>query len=244
MAEPHASTTHCPIPNLGPDTYTRWRQTELGRITEELQLGLMLRLIGDVSGKRVLDVGCGDGKLAVELARRGAAVVGVDASESMIDAARRRVADSGVGVALELATADALPFPDGSFDVVAAITILCFVENAAPAFAEIARVLQPGGRLVIGELNKWSTWAASRRLRAWLGSALWRRGRFRTPNELRQLALNAGLAPGPVTGAIYYPRSASAARLMRGIDPRLGRLTSLGAAFLAFSAAKPAARST
>ena len=132
-----------------------------------------------------------------------------------------------------------MPFPAESFDVVVAVTILCFVENAAPVFHEIARVLRPGGRLVIGELGKWSTWAAERRIRAWLGSRLWRHGRFRTARELRSLAEQAGLVAGPVRGAVYYPRWAPIMRLLTPFDAALGRLTTAGAAFLALSASKP-----
>jgi len=119
------------------------------------------------------------------------------------------------------------------------VTILCFVEDAAPAFAEMARVLRPGGRLVIGELGKWSTWSVSRRLRGWFGARLWRQARFRTPRELRSLAAAAGLHPEIVRGAIYYPRLAPAARLLAPFDETLGRLTPVGAAFLALCATKP-----
>lgn len=230
----------CLVPDLGPETYARWRSSALGAITEDLQHALMLRLIGDVTGSRVLDIGCGDGKLAVELARRGAHVSAVDVSPAMIDAARARAKSNGVALDLRLAPAQALPFPPMQFDVAAAITILCFVEDAQPAFAEIARVLKPGGKLVIGELNRWSTWAAERRIRAWLGSALWRRGRFRTPHELRALAAGAGLVPGPVIGATFYPKSGLGARAMRSLDAPLGRLTTVGAAFIALEATKPA----
>ena len=114
-------------------------------------------------------MGCGDGEFAVELTKRGATVVGIDASAEMIDAAKARSKLQNADVAFQVATAEHLPFPAGQFDVVTAITILCFVDHAAPVFREIARVLRPRGRLVIGELGKWSTWSAGRRLRAWLG---------------------------------------------------------------------------
>jgi ubiquinone/menaquinone biosynthesis C-methylase UbiE len=162
---------------LGPDAYARWRASEIGAITDRLERQLILGLVGDVSGCRVLDVGCGDGEFAVELEKRGAIVVGIDASAEMIEAAKSRSKSQNADIDFQVAMAEHLPFPAGDFDVVTAITILCFVDDAAPLFQEIARVLRPGGRLVIGELGKRSTWAAGRRIRARLGSRLWRRGR-------------------------------------------------------------------
>lgn len=232
----------CDIPGLGPEAYARWRASETGAITERLERQLILELVGEVRGQSVLDVGCGDGDLAVELSKRSANVVGIDASDAMIGAAKRRAEQDQVNVEFRVATAQHLPFPSEQFDTVVAVTILCFVDDAAPVFDEMARVLRPGGRLVIGELGKWSFWAAARRIRGWLGSALWQKGRFRTGWELRALASRAGLEPGPVRGAIYYPRWGPAARLFELLDPDFGRFTTLGAAFLALHATKPPAR--
>jgi len=235
------STTEatCAIPDLGPDAYVQWRASELGAITERLERQLILEFVGNVEGDRVLDVGCGDGELALHLKKRGATVVGIDASPEMIAAASARAGREKSDVSFQVATAERLPFADGQFDLVTAITILCFVDDAAPIFQEVARVLRPGGRLAIGELGKWSTWAAGRRVRAWLGSRLWRRGRFRTGNELRQLAEGAGLIVKAVRGAIYYPRWGIAARVMGPVDAVLGRFTTVGAGFVALSALKP-----
>jgi len=237
----NASEPAC-IPELGPEAYARWRASEIGTITERLERQLILELLGDVGGGRVLDVGCGDGEFAVELKKRGAIVVGIDASAEMIDAAKSRSKLQNADIDFQVAMAEHLPFLAGQFDVVTAITILCFVDDAAPVFREIARVLRPGGRLVIGELGKRSTWAAGRRIRAWLGSRLWRRGRFRTASELRGLAEQAGLVVKTVRGAIYYPRWGFAARIMSSLDPVLGRLITVGAGFVALSAVKPASQ--
>jgi len=233
-----SSQPACAQPELGPDAYARWRASQIGAITERLERRLILGLIGNVSGRSVLDVGCGDGDFAVELTKRGATVTGIDASLEMILAARRRALQHGADIVFEVATADHLPFPAEQFDVVTAITILCFVEDTAAVFREIARVLRPGGRVVIGELGKWSPWAAGRRFRAWLGSPLWRQGRFRTAHELRDLAEQAGLVVETVRGAIYYPRWAPAARWLSPFDELWSRFTTLGAGFVALSANK------
>lgn len=223
---------------LGPGLYAGWRESDLGSITEALEDRLLYRLLGDVSGKRVLEVGCGEGELAASLRERSGLVTAVDPSWSMLKAAQERLGNSDSDVDLVQAKGEQLPFASSSFDVVLAKTVLCFVGDGQPFVSEMARVLRPGGRFVIGELNKWSSWAAQRRLRAWLGSDLWRRGRFRTAGELKSLARAADLEVEVVEGAVFYPRLTALARHMAPYDDRLARLTTVGAAFIALAAVK------
>lgn len=224
---------------IGPAPYVTWHASQLGRVTEQIEHALVLRLAGPLDGQRVLDVGCGDGTLAVLFARQGAKVTGIDADPAMLDAARAHAETVGAELALRQGRTEALPFPDASFDVVIAVTVLCFVPEAARAVREMARVLRPGGRLMLGELGRWSTWAARRRLRGWLGNAMWQKARFRGPGALRQLAADAGLVVGCLEGAVYYPPVPWLARVMAPLDRWFGRRTSFGAAFLALAANKP-----
>lgn len=223
-----------------PAAYEAWRRSALGQVTDALEQELILDLVGPPAGRRILDVGCGDGMLALELARRGAEVVGVDASERMIVAARERAKGQHCDVSFEVARAEALPFAAASFDVVVAVTVLCFVEDATVALKEMTRILKPGGRVVVGELGRYSSWAAVRRIKGWLGSSVWRRARLRSRSELERLAKGAGLGKVSVTGAVFYPPIGIAARLLRPLDRRLGQVTTLGAAFLVLVATKSA----
>lgn len=226
-------------PYLTPEVYARWRASELGVLTESLEDRLLFSLIGDPAGQKVLDIGCGDGAFTLALAERGAHVVGIDASEAMIAAAAQRLVLSGVDARLCVGITEQLPFVPDAYDLVFAKTVLCFVEDASGVFAEIARVLRPGGRLVIGELGKYSQWAMRRYIKGRLGSPLWRRGHFRTAAQLRKCAEDAGLTVESIRGAVYYPRSLHLARLMSRIDDKLADVTTVGAAFLAMAASKP-----
>lgn len=220
--------------------YERWDASRLGRITNRLEYHLLFDSLPPLKGREVLDVGCGNGEFMVRLHSEGAkTVTGSDADAAMLAAAASRLDQAGIHSPLVEAPADSLPFEDDTFDVVTAITILCFVQDAHTVFREIARVLKPGGCLVIGELGRYSTWAASRRVRAWFGSELWRAAYFRTPSELQELAEAAGLQVKLIRGGVYYPPVGILAQVLAPIDPWLGRRTTFGAAFLSLVAEKP-----
>ncbi|MFE6690529.1 class I SAM-dependent methyltransferase [Streptomyces sp. NPDC057743] len=106
----------------------------------------MLDLAGDVSGRRILDAGCGSGPLSAALRDRGAVVTGIDASAGMLALATRRLgADADVH---QVDLRDRLPFDDGAFDDVMSSLVLHYLEDWGPTLAELRRVLRPGGRLI------------------------------------------------------------------------------------------------
>ena len=186
-----------------------------------------------------LDVGCGDGALALACWNSGAAqVAGLDLDARMITRAAALAAQHQATIGYTVGRADTLPFCDKSFDLVVSVAMLTFVPEADRVVREMARVLRPGGRLVIGDLGKWSCWAARRRVRAWFGSQTWRAARFRTATELRELVRAAKLRVEHVSGAIYFPPVTAVARLMAPLDAVLGERTTFGAGFLAVQASK------
>ncbi len=107
------------------------------------------KLLGDVAGRRVLELGCGAAAAARWLAAQGADVVAMDLSAGMLRHAEQAAARTGIPVPLVQADASALPFADGAFDVVCtAFGAVPFVDDSALVMREVFRVLKPGGRWV------------------------------------------------------------------------------------------------
>jgi SAM-dependent methyltransferase len=100
-------------------------------------------------GRLTLDVGCGEGRVTRDLKELEHPVVGVDSSETMIAAAR----DADPTGEYVVADAAALPFPDGHADLVVAFMSLMDVDDMPSAVGELARVLEPGGRLAVAVVH-------------------------------------------------------------------------------------------
>lgn len=106
------------------------------------------------AGERVLDVASGSGDLARAFARRGAEVVMTDINGAMLARGRDRTLDAGQLLPAAQCDAERLPFPAASFDCVAVAFGLRNMTRKDAALAEMARVLRPGGRLVVLEFSK------------------------------------------------------------------------------------------
>ncbi|HZU77777.1 MAG TPA: bifunctional 2-polyprenyl-6-hydroxyphenol methylase/3-demethylubiquinol 3-O-methyltransferase UbiG [Dehalococcoidia bacterium] len=161
----------------------------------------------DPRGKTALDVGCGGGLLAEEVAHLGCNVTGVDPSASSLATARAHAARSGLAIEYRQGTAEALPFPNASFDLVYCCDVLEHVDDVGKAVAEAARALRPGGVYLYDTINRtfpsrlvyiklfqdwgWTSWMPPN-LHAW--------EKFIKPAELQHHLEAAGLQPRGVSG--------------------------------------------
>lgn len=104
-------------------------------------------LLGDVTGKRILDIGCGDGTLVKKLRAKGATVTGIDGSPQMIASAEAKDPDGDYQVASVMD--DALPFDNHTFDIVTAKMMLMNVGSLKTVATNVRRILKPDGLFAV-----------------------------------------------------------------------------------------------
>ena len=200
----------------------------------------ILTLAGDVSGRRILDIGCGSGPLFASLRDRGAIVTGADKSAGMIEQARKRLGDDADLLVADLT--EPLPFPDSAFDDVVASLVLHYLEDWGPPLAELRRVLRLGGRLIVAVDHPFATTAmellAGRRttyLATYRWTEEWTMGgqtaQMSFWNRPIHAMTDAFTAAGFRISILSEPQPAPEAR---GIDPDGFRMLSNNASFLFF----------
>ena len=172
-----------------------------------------------VAGSRILEVGCGSGRDALRLAEAGAIVTALDYSAGAL-AAVRQASRTSACCHLVQGNALALPFSDGTFDIVFHQGLLEHFRDPAPVLAENVRVLEPGGMLLVDVPQRWHYYTLAKKLL--IAMDRWFAGwecSFSAP-ELERLVEAAGLVH--VTTYASWPRPGLAYRALRLVLARVG----------------------
>lgn len=120
--------------------------------------------LGEVRGKRILEVGAGSGRDSIELARRGAHVTVIDYVPSSLDVVARNAAAAGVTITMVCADGTRMPFDEGTFDVVFHQGLLEHFRDPVPLVADNRRVLKRGGHVVIDVPQRWHVYTVGKKV--------------------------------------------------------------------------------
>jgi 2-polyprenyl-3-methyl-5-hydroxy-6-metoxy-1,4-benzoquinol methylase len=137
--------------------YALWSETYDAEVDKNplilIEEPVVLDLLGNVAGKKILDAACGTGRYALRLAQAGAHVCGIDATAEMLVYAKAKRDATGLNIDFHEGDLAQLPFTDASFDAVVCALVLSHAPDLSPIFNEFSRVLRPGGRLIITDFH-------------------------------------------------------------------------------------------
>ncbi len=203
---------HKPTVEMGlAEGYAKWAPDydEEANPLLPLEEPVVLAVLGDVAGLDILDAACGTGRYAFLLAQRGARVSGIDASKDMLAHARRKADQFGLAIDLRLSDLAELPFPDGSFDLAICALAFCHLPDIRPAVAELARVLRPGGRLVLSDFHPFCLLVGWRTAIHRPEATYWIQNHLHLTEEYVGVLLDAGLTLTDLRESVVDERAAS-----------------------------------
>jgi ubiquinone/menaquinone biosynthesis C-methylase UbiE len=113
-----------------------------------------LHLLGNMKGKSIIDLGCGGGQNAIAMAKMGAEVTAVDFSPEQIRLAENLAFNHNIAIDFITSQISDLSFlPDSGYDLAISACAIAFVEDTESAFAEVFRILKPGGKFILSDMN-------------------------------------------------------------------------------------------
>lgn len=176
--------------------YDQWFDQPWGRHASRIERDTILAAAGDLTGAAVADIGCGTGRLTAHLEGLAATVVALDPDPAMLAVAATRVSSP-----LVIGDGHHLPLRTSTFDVAIAVTVCEFTADPNLVVAELARITRPGGRVVVGALNRHSPWGIANRTQ--FDEPPWNAATFLTRADLHRLGALHGQVT--VTPALYAP---------------------------------------
>jgi SAM-dependent methyltransferase len=176
--------------------YDKWFESAEGSALFASEVGAILPH-AMIPEHPFLEIGVGTGRFAKELEIDE----GIDPSEQMLIFARER------GVKAQRAAGEDIPFADASFGAVFVLLTLCFIETPEKVLLDAARVLKPGGCVVVGFINRDSAWGGRYMRKKAEGHPIYRHARFYSSAELSAMLKNAGLHVEAATSSPFQPPS-------------------------------------
>lgn len=144
------------------DSYDSFFDTPIGSFLDATETRCAFDLLKPRHSESILDVGCGTGVFAFKLAQQDVRVTGIDVSDAMLTVARDNLqrfdTDVQSRVLFRDMDANTLTFNDDSFDAAVTVATMAFVNNPQSVFDEMMRVVKPGGRVLVGAINRESAW--------------------------------------------------------------------------------------
>lgn len=191
----------------------RFNPVRLGfiRDTIEAHFSLSPDLKRPFEGLRILDIGCGGGLISEPMARLGASVTGVDASEKNIKTALTHAEEGGLEIDYRAGTVEALvEAGEPAFDVVLNLEVVEHVADPKTFLSDCARLVRPGGLMIVATINRTTkayalTILGAEYILRWLPRGTHEFEKYLKPDEISAVMQKAGLAPQRPQGVSYNP---------------------------------------
>lgn len=140
------------------DSYDSWYETSMGRFVDMIETNLAFKLFNVHPGMKLLDVGCGTGNFSIKLTEMGCIVTGIDISDKMLNAARKKAEEKGLNIDFRNMDLYNLEFEDEQFDGVFSMAAFEFIAQPERALDELLRVVKKGGQVLVGTISRDSSW--------------------------------------------------------------------------------------
>ncbi len=176
--------------------YDKWYDSKMGSFADQVQTELAFSLFKPTAGMKILDVGCGTGNFSIKLAEMGCKVVGIDVSDEMLDKARKKAKAKDLNIEFHIMDVYNLDFSHETFDGVFSMAAFEFIKEPQNAYEEMYRVLKKNGHMLIGTINRKSSWGEMYLSKEFQEKTVFKYADFKSMDDLKSLNLKDIVSSG------------------------------------------------